>query len=445
MLRNVPEVFRIIDGNLEEGVSRMFTHRVRTRLAIAAAAAVASFNCVAVHAADADFVGTVVSTHPIAYYRLDTPAGKSQAGTTTYKPVGNVLSAAPGAPIGVPNNHFAKLDGRSGYILTTQAGGITSTASIMAWVNLAELPSRAGHFFYVAGESEDGNDFDLQFETDNVLRFFVSGSGSIDYTPPPATLINQWHLIVATMDTVSGSRAIYWDGKLVASDKGGGRPSKSFAFNIGYSTIFSGRYFHGGIEEVALWNRVLKATEVAAIFAANKLPALQSGASTSAARAGAISSAPSAGEALPTTGPFATKATVEVEDAKGKIQLKREEQIAYMFLSAMEIIEHNCQLTLQHVCPMTQILSGAYPKGTHIEHLKFDPNKTDPNYTYTLAANGMAWEAHANPKRPGLAGFCFMARNIGTTTATINAAGPAGWVSDELGSRGMEGDSFAIQ
>jgi hypothetical protein len=94
---------------------------------------------------------------------------------------------------------------------------------------------------------------------------------------------------------------------------------------------------------------------------------------------------------------------------------------------------------------MAQILSGAYPTGTHIEHLKFDPNRTDPNYTYTLATNGMAWEAHANPKKPGLAGFCFMSRDIGTTIATINPAGVAGWTSDELGNRGTEGDSFATQ
>jgi hypothetical protein len=91
-------------------------------------------------------------------------------------------------------------------------------------------------------------------------------------------------------------------------------------------------------------------------------------------------------------------------------------------------------------------LSGAYPAGgSHIEHLKFDPNKTDPDYSYTLAANGMAWEAHANPKKAGLKAFCFMSRNIGTTTATYSNVARAGWTDTELGNRGMEGDSFATQ
>ncbi|MGD0903286.1 MAG: LamG domain-containing protein [Terracidiphilus sp.] len=415
----------------------MLMHSPMSRAAIAALVLAASLNCVAIHA-QADFVTTVVSTHPIAYYRLDASSGKSQAGATTYKPVGAVAIAAPGAPTGATVSKFAKLDGSTAYFVTTQAGGITTAASIMAWVNLAELPSRPGRFFYVAGESESGNDLDLQFETDNALRFYTAGGGNLSYAAPPASLVNQWHLIFATLDTVSGARAIYWDGKPVATDKGGGRPGKTSAFNIGYSIVFPGRFFHGGIQDVALWNRVLKPNEVAAIYSAS-----QSSAFPPVAPPPPPSAGPSA--PLPATGPFATTAKVEIEDANGPVQLRREEQIAYMFLSAIEIIEHNCQLTLQHVCPMNQILSGSYPNGANIEHLKFDPNKTDPNYVYTLAASGMAWEAHANPKRPGLKGFCFMARNVGTTTATYNPAGSAGWVDKELGNRGMEGDSFAIQ
>jgi hypothetical protein len=408
-----------------------------SRAAIAALVLAASLNCVAIHA-QADFVTTVVASHPLAYYRLDAATGKSQTGTTTWKPEGAVAIAAPGAPVNAGASKFVKLDGSSAYILTTQAGGITTAGSIMAWVNLAELPSKAGHFFYVAGESESGNDFDLQFETDNVLRFYTAGGGNLSYAAPPASLVNQWHLIVATLDTVSGARAIYWDGKPVATDKGGGRPGKSGAFNIGYSTVFPGRFFHGGIQDVALWNRALTPNPVAAIYNATLSGAFPPVAPPPPPSAGAS-------PAMPTTGPFATTAKVEIEDANGPVQLRREEQIAYMFLSAIEIIEHNCQLTLQHVCPMNQMLSGAYPNGAGIEHLKFDPNKTDPNYVYTLAASGMAWEAHANPKRPGLKGFCFMARTIGTTTATYNPSGSAGWVDKELMNRGTEGDSFAIQ
>jgi len=434
----MPDItFQAIDGSKQKGLPDMSSPRQISRAAVAVAFAVVSLNCAALQA-PADFVTTVTSTHPLAYYRLDAASGTSQVGTTTWKSTGGVTAAAPGAPIGASVSNFAKFDGLDGMITTTQMGGIGTAATIMAWVNLAVLPSKIRRILYVAGESQSGNDLDLQFEPDNALRFFTAGGGNLSYIPPVATLVNQWHLVVASVDTVSRARVMYWDGKQVATDKGGGRAGKTSRFTIGESPVFTGRFFKGGIEEVALWNRALKATEVAAIYAAGKSTASPADAGSPSASAGAIASGPG-------TGPFATTAKIEIEDAKGPVQLKRDEQIAYMFLSAIEIIEHECQLTLQHVCPMDQILSGSYPKGASIEHLKFDPSKADPNYTYTLATNGMAWEAHANPRKPGLKGFCSMARDIGTVVVTYSNTGPAGWTSTELGNRGMEGDSFATQ
>ncbi len=392
-----------------------------------------------IHAVQADFFAAVNATHPIAYYALDATSGKSLAGVSTYAAKGGVGIAAPGAAISGSSGKFAQFDGKSGYLLTTQKGGVGQSASMMAWINLSELPSKAGHYFYVAGESENGNDLDLQFEADNVLKFFTASGGNLAYTPAPASLVNQWHMIVVTMDLASRTRALYWDGKLAAHDSGGGEAGKKAALSIGASTVFGGRWFHGGIEEVALWDRALKAGEVSSIYTAANFTAANVSAS------GAASAPAAAGANMAASGPFASKATVEIEDPKGPVKLKREEQIAYMFLSAIEVIERSCQLTLQHVCTIDQMLSGSYPAGSHIERLKFDPNKTDPNYTYTVGAGGMAWEAHANAKKPGLIGFCFMSRNVGTTTVTYSAAGKAGWVDTEIGNRGMSGDSFATQ
>lgn len=409
-------------------------------LAAAAFASMASLVSPNLHALQADFATTVVATHPTAYYRLDSTSGKSQTGASTYSSIGGVGIGLPGTGIAGASNKFVHLDGQSGYLLSTQKGGVGQSASIMVWVNLSDLPSKIGHFFYVAGESENGNDLDLQFETDNQLKFFTAAGGHLTYIPAPASLLNQWHMILATMDLASRTRALYWDGKLVAHDAGGGEAGKKAPFSIGASTVFSGRFFKGGVAEAALWDHALTAAQVASIYVAANVTA--TGAGTGSVSAG---SSTGGGANTPTTGPFASKATLDVNDAKGPLKLKREEQIAYMFLSAIEEIEHNCQLTFQHVCSMDQMLTGSYPAGSGVEHLKFDPNKTDPNYTYTVAANGMAWEAHANAKKPELIGFCFMARTVGTTTATYSAAGRAGWVDTELTNRGMSGDSFATQ
>jgi len=413
----------------------MFTSRHIRPAAIAAFAVIATVSCGALQA-QTGFLGEVNSTQPLAFYRIDSTSGRSQVGASTYKASGTAIIADSGAPVLTANGHYLKLDGQTAYITTTQIGGISTAASIMAWVNLAELPSKAGRLFYVAGESEVGNDLDVQFDTDNGLKFWTAAGGHISYTPAPGSLIGQWHQIVATLDTATGARAIYWDGKSVATDKGGGQAGKKNVFTIGATPVFTGRFFHGAIDDVALWNRALKATEVAAIYAAAGATATAGASGVSAA----TGSAPTA-----TSGPFATKATVQIEDAHGPVQLNRDEQIAYMFLSAIEEIEHECQLDIQRACPMDQLLSGAYPKGSGIERLKFDPNKTDPNYTYTLAVNGMAWEAHATAKKPGFKGFCFMSRDVGITIVTYSNSGPAGWTSTAVGSRGMEGDSFATQ
>lgn len=216
-----------------------------------------------------DFVSAVKATKPLAYFRLESRAGLSEVGDTTYSFSNGATISTPGAPIDVTDNHCAALNGRNGKVDTTQAGGIAAAGSVMIWMNLASLPSE-GHIFYLAGESERHNDFDIQLETGGTLKFYTDGGDSIGYPPDPVTLVNHWHSVVATLDTASRVRALYWDGRLVRTDLGGGTPNKTSSFSIGESTVFTGRFFHGSIDEVALWNRALSGDEVVAIYSSMK-------------------------------------------------------------------------------------------------------------------------------------------------------------------------------
>ena len=382
-------------------------------------------------AAEPDFVATVVSSRPVAYYRLGSASGKSEVGATQFNASGGVTSGEPGTPVGAAHSRFARLDGRDGYLVTTQAGGVGAEASIMAWVNFDSLPSTERHFFYVAGESENANDLDVQFETDNVLKFYTAAGGNVSYAAAPDTLVHQWHMIVATLDTAKRTRTLYWDGKPVSSDQGGGRAGKTGTFSIGASTVFPGRFLKGGVAEVALWYRSLTASEVATIY----------GARGSNSAAAVPSSGPGPVEPAP-SGPFATSAKVAVADSNGPINLKREEQIALMFLTAMQQIEGECQRTLNRACTLDQIVSGAVPEnGARLGRLKFNP-QTDPNYAYTLAASGMAWEAHANARKPGLGGFYFVSRYFPNIEVAYNPSGSASAIDKALTERSIEGDSF---
>ena len=381
-------------------------------------------SCVALSAAEPDFVAAVAATHPLAFYRLNAAGGNSEAGATTYSAKGAVTTA-PGLFGG--SSQSVKLNGAGSYILTSQAGGVGRAASIMAWVNLDVQPHQENHFFYVAGESQSSNDFDIQFETDGALKFYTASGGSASFMPPPDSLLHRWHMIVATLDTATRYRAIYWDGKPAAIDQGGGSPNKTGIFSIGESTIFHGRFFKGQIEEVALWNRALRSTEVANLYAA----ATASSTITSAAPAGANL--------------FPSAAKVEVGDDNGPVPLKPEERIAFLFLNSIQLIQSDCQNRAKHACSMDDLVAGAAASdGSRLPHLKFDP-RTDPNYTYTVGASGMAWEAHATAKRPGLIGFYIWSRQFPIASMYYSPAGPAAIIDKELGNRSVEGEGYVVR
>ena len=244
----------------------------RTALAAALAAVAVVLAPIPQSAAGLGFVATVKSTHPIAYYRLTAMSGTSEVGTSTYKAVGGVSpvafsAASLCAPISDPKNQCTLFDGATGFFDTSQVGGIAGAGSIMAWVHLTSRPALKKRFDYVAGISQSGNDFDLQFEPDNGLRFYTAAGSNVAYMPVLATLEGEWHLVVATFNASTGARAIYWDGKLGNKDTGGGRSGKTNEFSIGESKVFTGRFFDGDISDVALWDTDLNAETVQQIYA----------------------------------------------------------------------------------------------------------------------------------------------------------------------------------
>ncbi len=369
-------------------------------------------------AAEPDFVAAVTATRPLAYYRLNAVSGKSETGASQYRPKG-FITVSPGGLFG---GNAATFPGRDGFIVTTQIGGIGSAGSMMAWINLESAPSMERRIFYIAGISEGGNDFDLQIESDNVLRLFTASGGNLSFRPPPATLLHRWHMVVATLDVATKARALYWDGQQVAADRDGGRPHKTNAFTIGDSLVFGGRFLKGRVEEAALWNRALRADEVAAMYA-----------SVGAVSMTGIGTGPGSGQ-------FPSHAKVVLEDSNGPIPLKPEEQTAFLFVSAIQSIEGECQNAVKRGCTMEEIVSGA----AHTSHLKYNP-RADPNYTYTVNAGGMAWEVHATPRKSGLMGFYTWSRMFMTATTVYNPNGAASIVDKEFSSTSVEGDSFATR
>ena len=146
--------------------------------------------------------------------------------------------------------------------------------------------------------------------------------------------------------------------------------------------------------------------------------------------------------ALAATPSIAPDTQIEIESAKGKIPLKPEEKIALMFLTAIQQVEFYCNFGGHDACPMASFLPGVAQTGHEPKsRLRFDP-AADPNYHYTMRVSGAAWEAHADPVKPGLAGFYFYSKGIGGPDAFYNPTGPASLMDTKLMGRSIMGDGF---
>jgi TIR domain/Concanavalin A-like lectin/glucanases superfamily len=221
----------------------------------------------------ADFASAVVVTNPLAYWTLQSRNGASLVSPyypSTDENGAAVVFAGPGAPEANALSLQGNTTSSPQYISTGLSGGIPGQGSMMAWVNLANLPSLAGRIFYVSGESQFGNDFDVQFRTDNNICFYTGGGEYTNSAPDPATLVGNWHMITVTYRGGSnGVRNIYWDGTLAASFTGAVYNGiKSNPFNIGYSTVFTGRNFNGLISNVAIWDKPLTGQQISTIYSA---------------------------------------------------------------------------------------------------------------------------------------------------------------------------------
>ena len=144
------------------------------------------------------------------------------------------------------------------------------------------------------------------------------------------------------------------------------------------------------------------------------------------------------------TGPAATIAKVEVKSEQGVIPLKREEQIAFMFADAINNLEDDCSRSSAEPCTLEALIRGPKAKDDFgVGRLKFDPNASDPNYTYKVALDGSNWEIWANPRKPGLGGFYAKGKFFGGKW--YNPAGPATEGGTKITESSVGGDLFWVQ
>jgi len=174
------------------------------KLSISAALALAAIFSAFSAQAQADYITAVKNTpNLLGYWRFSSASqANSEVNGYTGTFVGNAaVGPAHSGPslIGDTSNSAMLLDGPTGYVSTNLTGQIDQQGSMIGWFRLSALPSTAGRAFVIADASNFGNDFGVQIETDNTLKFYTDSGGHA--TAPDAFTaadLNAWHFVAVT-------------------------------------------------------------------------------------------------------------------------------------------------------------------------------------------------------------------------------------------------------
>ena len=231
-----------------------------------------------------DYVTTVLSTNPVAYFRLQAASDTSQVNgyTSAFQP--GATLAAGGAPICDPNNQSVSLDGNTGLVTTSlNWSAISGSVSVVAWVNQS-TPSTGA---WVAGFGAISLP-DVGWSGYYYLQFYGSRDDITFYVPPNAPVVDyllsgspvgNWHMAAATYDPNAKTAILYWDGQPVGTvnNIAAATPTNG-QFSIGAigppcsEAAFFCQHFTGAIDEVAVWNYPLAAAQVSEIYGSATCP-----------------------------------------------------------------------------------------------------------------------------------------------------------------------------
>lgn len=211
------------------------------------------------------------TTDIVAWWKLDDAAGASVADASG----GGYTGAAYNGPAWTSGKAGGALyfDGSNDYV-ELPTGIVTSEVGAVAmWVNTTKNFTNMGHVFYasaVTGGDGGGtqNELHVNFTADERIQFFIEGgSADVSITSPLTYADGLWHLVVATWD-ITGNAILYVDGAAVASAvHNAANFVCSARTRLGRPDAAS-RYYTGLLDDVRLYDRVLQAAEVAALWTA---------------------------------------------------------------------------------------------------------------------------------------------------------------------------------
>jgi hypothetical protein len=205
------------------------------------------------------YEAAVVGADPIAYWRLNETAGSTAfdyAGDNhgTYN---NVIQGVGGI---VPGDGAAEFNGTSSSVTTTPVLNGLEDFTMTGWIlRLANQNNRTGLF------GQD-NKVEFGYINNNTLQAWTDNGLNVSPNPFPN---GEWSQVALVSE--GGTLTMYTNGLAAASRTHITQADNNNTFNIGGGGIFdnpasNGNWFNGQIDEVAVFDRALSASELLNLY-----------------------------------------------------------------------------------------------------------------------------------------------------------------------------------
>jgi lysophospholipase L1-like esterase len=215
------------------------------------------------------YQATVLSDHPVAYFRLGEPNGTTAADSSGNKNNGTYLgTVAYGQPSLIYSDSSDTAIGFNGTNTAVAANGaafdFTNSMTVEAWIHPTSLPTPGN---YASVITKNGGPYSLLLSGSQVL-FMTSSGGSWRFCTSPTGSITagQTYYLVGTYN--ESAENFYINGQQVCSIAATGTiDTASSALVIGSwdTTVL---FFNGTIDEVAVYNSVLSPDRIQAHYQA---------------------------------------------------------------------------------------------------------------------------------------------------------------------------------
>ena len=215
-------------------------------------------------------VANAATPHLIGYWKLDETSGRIASDSSGNGNDGRLVGGVDWAPTSGKCNGAAKFGGGNCHIEIPATEMTLTTGTVALWVRLAEpqsTRSRRGHrFLFGYGTKPDRNRIQLYMDYDDTQLDIGLGDQHLRNRDIMTFNTNVWYHIALTWD--GSSYAVMVDGNKKAAGTYAGlnylQPSVAYIGDNGKD--IAGQGFHGLIDEVVIFNRVLNKDEVTQLY-----------------------------------------------------------------------------------------------------------------------------------------------------------------------------------